>query len=277
MIRFEQPYQRSVAIKTLPNNIDGQLETKILYAAQGHPNIIKLLDVKEASDNIVMTMEAYPRTLLDVVSEHPEGIPMPRVARIFSQIVNGLQHLHKLGFIHGDVKLENIVIDEAADDHIYLIDFGMSSPYTPGSSLLRIKGGSPHYAAPEVWQCRPCEGPEVDVWALGVCLFLMVTSYFPFSGDNPEEVWKQIETCQLWKDDTLKSQPVLFDLLTQMNRWHLRWRIKLAEIEAHPWMRAQRQTESQHVSSPPAHQDSCSTRKRRLRTITTGVKEKCLT
>ena len=240
MIQFAQHDTRLVAIKTLPNNVDAYLELEILRAAQGHPNVIKLLHTEETPDNIILTMEAYPRTLLDVVTDHPEGIPLPRVIHIFHQIIDALQHLHTLGYIHGDVKLENILIDEADDDHIYLIDFGMSSSYTPGVTHFRTNHGSVHYAAPEVWLCRPCEGPEVDVWALGVCLFLMVTSYFPFAGGNPQEVWSEIKTRQLWKDDTLKFEPVLFDLLTQMIHWNPRWRIKLAEIWVHPWMREQK-------------------------------------
>ena len=209
MIRFEKHNQRSVAVKTLPNNVNTQLELEILRAAQGHPNIINLVHTEETPDNIILTMEAYPRTLLDVITDHPEGLPLPRVVRIFRQILDALRHLHQLGYVHGDVKLENVLIDEADDDHIYLIDFGMSSSYIPGSALFCTNRGSRHYAAPEVWLGQSCEGPEVDVWALGVCLFLMVTSYFPFGGENPQEVWYEIKTRQLWKDDTLKSDPML--------------------------------------------------------------------
>ena len=245
MIRVAKFDQRPVATKTLPNNTNGRLELNILQAAQGHPNVIKLLHTEETPDNIILTMEAHTRTLLDVVADHPEGIPLPRVVRFFHQIISALQHLHKLSYIHGDVKLENVLIDETADDHIYLIDFGMSSPYTAGDALLRTNCGSVHYAAPEVWLGQPCEGPEVDVWALGVCLFLMITSYFPFGGDNSQEIWSEIKTRQLWKDGNLETEPMLFDLLTQMIHWNPLWRIKLAEIDTHPWMRAQQQTSTQ--------------------------------
>src|SRR3989338_11473909 len=73
--------------------------------------------------------------------------------------------------------------------------------------------------------------------ALGVCLFLMVTSFFLFGGTNPTEIWSEIRLGTLWKNQMLEQEPMLHDLLKQMLNWDIRWRIRLSEIPQHPWMR----------------------------------------
>ena len=79
--------------------------------------------------------------------------------------------------MHRDVKLENILLDDAGT--VRLIDFGLCGYYVAGKRL-RCHCGSPSYAAPEIVARQDYLGPPVDVWSLGVVLFAMLAGYLPF-------------------------------------------------------------------------------------------------
>ena len=240
---------RCIALKSLPFTLESIRELQILRAVQGHPNIIKLLRAKLTATQVILYMEHHPRTLLDLISEFPDGLPLSRVRVIFHQILLGLKHIHKCGYLHHDIKLENILLD--ASDHVYLIDFGLSQPYIAGRYDSSHHAGSAHYAAPEIWLRKPYEGPEVDIWGAGICLFLLVTGFFPFGGPNNQEIWHSIRARELWKNDTLEKNMLLFDLLQRMLQFEHKHRITLTQVFQHPWFHCcERSSLTQSISAP---------------------------
>ena len=69
-----------------------------------------------------------------------------------------------------------------------------------------------------------------------MCLFMLVTGFFPFGGTTEQQVWEEMQIKELWKNETLEKNSALFDLLQRMLEFERDQRISLDGVRAHPWM-----------------------------------------
>jgi serine/threonine protein kinase len=107
-------------------------------------------------------------------------------ARIFAQLVEGVDYLHQNGIIHRDLKLENILLDK--NRNIKIIDFGFANVIQGISDgLLMTSCGSPCYAAPELVMKDEYVGELADIWSCGIILYAMLCGTLPFEDDPDNE------------------------------------------------------------------------------------------
>ncbi|KAM9645258.1 MAP/microtubule affinity-regulating kinase 3 isoform 13-T14 [Trichechus inunguis] len=186
---------REVAIKIIdktqlnPTSLQKLFREVRIMKILNHPNIVKLFEVIETEKTLYLIMEyASGGEVFDYLVAH--GRMKEKEARAkFRQIVSAVQYCHQKHIVHRDLKAENLLLD--ADMNIKIADFGFSNEFTVGSKLDTFCG-SPPYAAPELFQGKKYDGPEVDVWSLGVILYTLVSGSLPFDGQNLKELRERV-------------------------------------------------------------------------------------
>ncbi|XP_068601368.1 MAP/microtubule affinity-regulating kinase 4 [Brachionichthys hirsutus] len=186
---------REVAIKIIdktqlnPTSLQKLFREVRIMKTLNHPNIVQLFEVIETEKTLYLIMEyASGGEVFDYLVAH--GRMKEKEARAkFRQIVSAVHYCHQKNIVHRDLKAENLLLD--ADANIKIADFGFSNEFSAGSKLDTFCG-SPPYAAPELFQGKKYEGPEVDIWSLGVILYTLVSGSLPFDGQNLKELRERV-------------------------------------------------------------------------------------
>jgi len=109
-----------------------------------------------------------------------------KTREIFRHLAEAVKYLHEMNIVHKDIKLENILFDNTTDLNVAITDFGFSLIRTPDDSLITSYNGTTNYASPELLFGIPHDGYKSDIWALGVCLYILLTGEYPFIGNSME-------------------------------------------------------------------------------------------
>jgi len=164
-------------------------EIRTLRRLPPHPNIIKLIDVIDKEDLRYIVNEYIEEgDLFEYVLKHHDQLTERPCKRFFAQIVKAVHFLHKNGVIHHDIKLENVGLRKGGS--LVLMDFGYCCEYSNEMLLSRFCG-TLCYCAPELLLGKPYSATPVDVWALGVVLYVLLCKRFPFDSENPDALYKQ--------------------------------------------------------------------------------------
>ena len=223
--------------KIIRENIIEQInrEVKIMYKVN-HPHIIKLINHFEDDQNVYLIMELGAKgQLLSLLKKYSHGLDQPQAAQFMREIISAVKYLHSMNppVIHRDIKPENILLD--SNNRCKLADFGLSN-YVYPSEERNSFCGTPQYLAPEMVEQKG-HGPGVDIWALGVLLFELLTGKLPFKGYNPmdnSELFNNIKHVNIiWPGGDFN--PLAKNLITKILKYDPKDRPSLDEILEQPW------------------------------------------
>jgi serine/threonine protein kinase len=171
-----------------------------------HPNLLKLIEFDEDADLTYkngtvlkakyMALELAEHGVIFDIIVNSGRFSESLTRYYFHQLVDAVEYMHNKGIVHRDIKLENILIDE--NFNLKLTDFG----FADSEKVSDIPKGSSLYMAPEMHKEQEFETIPADIFAVGVCLFMMIKAHRPFVEatcndkyfqvfmTKPKEFWK---------------------------------------------------------------------------------------
>src|SRR3954466_12677900 len=186
----ERKHRRKVAIKVLKQGFAASVGAERflreigIAARLSHPHIVPLIDSGESDGSLYYVSPYVPGGSLRDRLNREKQLPIDDAMRIAHEIGNALDYAHRNGFVHRDVKPENILF---ADDHALLADFGIAHVATPNGEALTLGGlalGTPEYMSPEQASGDTEIGVAGDVYGMACVVYEMFAGEPPFRGDT---------------------------------------------------------------------------------------------
>ena len=180
---------REVALKAVPSEFARdpdrieRFEREVRAAARlNHPNIVTVYEFGQGGGQHFYTMALMPGgDLKGCIRANPEGMAKSQARVVTAAMARALDYAHRRGFVHRDVKPENILFGE--EETPQLTDFGIARAIGSGTRMTAtgMSIGSPHYMSPEQARGLEVDGRS-DLYSLGVVLYEMLTGRLPFGG-----------------------------------------------------------------------------------------------
>jgi serine/threonine protein kinase len=177
---------KEVALKLIQRHLDVELRGVAQCLNLKHANLIVLYDVKqsEQGDHWVVMEYVVGTGLADVIAASPQGMSPEQAVTLLRGISAGVGHLHDNGIVHRDLKPGNIFIENG---QVKIGDYGLAKFISASRRSGQSESvGTVHYMAPEVSRGR--YGKEIDLYAMGVILYELLTGRVPFDGQSPGEI-----------------------------------------------------------------------------------------
>jgi len=177
-----------VAVKYLHGHLESDARARARFEAEAragsavrHPGVVHVLGTGIDTRGRFLVLSYVAGETLRAALDRDGAAPEPLVRRVGSSLAGGLAALHAAGFVHGDVKPENVRLD--AEGNAVLLDLGFAREIAAAADTsIAPRAGSLPYVAPEVAQ-GGAGGPESDVFALGVVLYEVATGVHPFANE----------------------------------------------------------------------------------------------
>ncbi len=208
---------KRINIKGFSTNDLYNISRESLYLSNlKHKNIIKMYCSYQYKDYLYNVMDyAEGGELTQLINSDIE-IPENKIKDIFKQIIEGVRFIHSKNVIHRDLKPNNILFLDKEKTHIVIIDFGISG-FSNGLNKEIIKAGTFKFTPPEILSKNNFQSSnKIDIWSLGVILYLMYFKKYPFDGVNNKEIRKKVEREDLKFPIGIKIRKSLVNLLKGM-------------------------------------------------------------
>jgi serine/threonine protein kinase len=204
------------------------------------PNVAQLFEMFESSRHLMLVIEyAGGGDMLQMMKTRGR-LPESEAKLIFRQVVQAVKDCHAAYIVHRDVKLDNILLTEGLDC-AKLCDFGVSKTWRKGQ-LMTDQCGTPAYIAPEIIADNGYEGPYVDIWSLGVVLYIMINGTIPFKAKTLPDLQKLILRGKMSIPKCVSADA--HDLIKGMLRLVPSQRLSLEEVLSHQWFYSEQEETS---------------------------------
>lgn len=236
-------------------------EIRILFrlSEYEHPNILKLYQTIDTEDKLYLVTEycgPHACDLHDYLLKKNcrDGLSAREARMFFVQICSAISYCHSMGIVHRDLKPENILVTDYKHIHIgnlnssapgdknlgtqypllKLIDFGFANQWSP-EEKMRTSCGTLAYSAPELLLGEPYDGTKVDVWGLGLMLYILLYGGNPFMQINDNETLTKILDCSFATPTRDNVDANAIDLLRSLIKRNPETRLPIDSILKHKW------------------------------------------
>jgi serine/threonine protein kinase len=233
--------KKKVVLKKIdPNKVDKEFIYNEISIGRKmkHPNIVRMLSSWTETKFFFLEVEFIEGYDLFTFMEHRNFVPLSekQCRKLFRQLVNAIQYLHKHNVAHRDLKLENVILGK--NGTVKVIDFGMAEEVKSKLQISNRWCGSTDYVCPEILTRTPYSAFKADVWCLGVILYTLLYSEFPF-------LWKdRVEAYQKLLPHPTPDYPENINLSTDarnllegMLSVDPKKRFALDDVRKHKWLR----------------------------------------
>ena len=193
-----------------------------MAAALNHESIVSILDAGQSEDGVLfMVLERlYGYALSQIV--YLEPTPHQHVRTILMQVLSALAHAHDQGIVHRDIKPSNIFICEPQDDaaadeeyHVKILDFGLGkgvwgnrATFCQPLTMAGESVGTPGYLAPEMLKDFGITTPQVDLYAVGLLGYEMLTGQEAYAGTGVQRAYAQMTQDPIPPPKATKQLPI---------------------------------------------------------------------
>lgn len=234
----EQFAVKSMKASAFKNNFQALMKLKNeiqIMRELEHPGITKLNRVYEKNNKIHLVITYYPdKDLFDRLKK-VKRFSESAASEVAYNLLETLVYMHRLSFIHRDLKLENILMKSSeSDTQIAICDFGLACSIHESNIS---KCGSPGYVAPEILYDQNYT-TKVDTFSVGVIIYILLAGYSPFKGDTQEKILSKNRKCnvkfrgKVWD----KHSKLASDFIFQLMNPNPEFRLSAKEALNHPWL-----------------------------------------
>jgi len=196
----DKALNREVALKILKHDLPLSpfakkrfIEEARVLASLDHPNIVRVFSIDRTTEDLRLCLERVDGKNLSEIAEVKDPFTAKKAAYIGIALCRALKTLHDKGLVHRDLKPSNIMY--TSEDRVVLLDFGLSHSVGPEDMKYIPAGlGTPLFMAPEQYDVGADFDHRIDIYALGIVLYWLVSKAFPVMADSYEELHKKIKS-----------------------------------------------------------------------------------